>query len=312
MTQKLVLAYDLGGTKVHAGIVNERGKICREVRALIHVERGRDAVLRELTEIGRALLKEFPKAKRVGLASAGPLDIQKGVLLDPTNYLTDGKGWGQVPIVKSLSKGLNRPVLLENDAAAALLAEHWMGVLKKKKNVMILTLGTGMGVGVLSNGVLERSGRMLHPEAGHLIIRADDETAPCGCGNLGCAEAFLSGKNFTQRVRKLTKQAEITTEEICDEARRGNPKYLSFFDEYARLFAISLNNWIRLYAPEVVALTGSFAQASDLFLPRAEETLEKLLSRLRDGVDMLPQIRLSTLDNRAGLLGAAHVALFRR
>jgi glucokinase len=240
------------------------------------------------------------------------LDVDKGLLLDPTNYVTDGKGWGVVPITRLLSKGLKRPVLLENDAAAAILAESWLGTAKRVKNSMILTLGTGVGVGVISNGKLERSGRGLHPEGGHLIIGAGDTSAPCGCGNYGCIEAYLSGHGFTQRVRTKLRDSSLTSEQIADRARAGQAEYRAFFVEYARLLAVSLHNYIRLYAPEVVALTGSFAKTADLFLSETEKQLIPLLQRLRVGVDMMPKLTVSTLDNRAGLLGAAHVALFRR
>ncbi|MGZ3709324.1 MAG: ROK family protein, partial [Bdellovibrionota bacterium] len=188
-----VLAYDLGGTKVAVGVVNRRGKVLDEIRVPVIIEEGKAAVLKQLGDLGLELLKRHREIRRVGVASAGPLDPEKGVLLDPTNFTSSKGSWGKVPLANILSKRLKRPVTMANDAAAAILAEHWIGVAKGYDNAMILTLGTGLGTGMILNGELVRAGRGLHPEAGHLILKDGDETAPCGCGNLGCAEGYLSG-----------------------------------------------------------------------------------------------------------------------
>jgi glucokinase len=289
--------------------VNDRGKVLREIRAPIYVERGKQAVLRQIIDTGKQLLDEFPKAKRFAMASAGPLDVTQGVLLDPTNYLADGKGWGQVPIVRILEKALKRKGALENDAAAAALAEAWIGAAKKQKNSLIMTLGTGIGVGVIAEGKLVRAGRGLHPEGGHLTLRALDETAPCGCGNYGCIEAYLSGKNFTQRVQKQLGDPSLTAERVADYARARDARFMPAFAEYSSLLAAALHSYVRIYAPELIVFTGSFAAAHDLFLSDTRRHLEEMLKRLRDGVDMMPKLAISSLDNRAGLIGAAHVAL---
>ena len=311
MAQKIVLGYDLGGTKVAVGVVDGRGKILREVREPVQIEKGKAVVIRQLIDIGKRLIREYPKVRAVGIASAGPLDFEKGHLLDPTNFVANGKGWGKVPITRLLRAGLKRPVYLDNDAAAAMLAERWIGVARGKKNSLILTLGTGVGVGAIANGELVRAGRMLHPEASHLMLRADDPTAPCGCGNFGCMEAFLSGRNFTRRMSALLAIPDLTGEKLVELAREGHPGVLAGFSEYSRLLAISINCFVRMYSPEVVVFTGSFAAAHGYFLPATEAHLETLLARLRVGIDMMPKLKLSKLNNRAGIVGAAYIAMHR-
>src|SRR6185437_6397451 len=240
---------------------------------------------------------------------ATPLDPVKGVLLDPTNFASNGETWGKVPLAQILSKHLKIPVTLENDAAASVLAEHWMGAGKNKKNVMVLTLGTGLGTGMIVNGKLVRARGGLHPEAGHIIIHQGDQSAPCGCGNLGCAEAFLSGRGFTRRNRPRFANPELTAIDIANLARRRDPRALAAFEEYAGYMAVAIHNYAVIYAPEVVALTGSFAATADLFLDSTREHLEKLLARRRIGFDLMPQLKISKLGNQAGLIGGAFVAI---
>lgn len=304
-----VLAYDLGGTKVAVGVVDSRGKVLEEQRVPIVLNEGREAVFEQLAALGRALLKRYPEIKRAGIASTGPLDAKRGLLLNPNNLSGPDGNWGVVPLSRILQKKLRIPVTLENDAAAAMLAEAWIGRARKRANAMILTLGTGLGTAIISDGKLVQARRGLNPEAGHIIIRQGDDSAPCACGNLGCSDAFLSGRSFTRRARPRFANAELMAADIAELARNRDPRALAAFEEYAELMAIAINNYVTIYAPELIVLTGSFAAASDLFLPSTRHHLEKFLARRRAGIDLMPEIAISTLDNRAGLIGGAYVAL---
>ncbi len=325
-----VLSYDIGGTKVHAAVVDEQARVLDEIRVAVDFSHGREDVFRQWIDAGRTLLLRHPEVSRVGVASAGPLDPARGLLLDPTNFASaSGETWGVVPISKPLSEGLNGlAVVLENDAAAAVLAEHWVGAARGVEDCMIITLGTGVGTGMMVGGRLVRAGRGLHTEGGHVILRAGDESAPCGCGNLGCVEAYLSGRGFERRAAaRLGSGGEasarsgagasgdavsfptISGAELARRAREGDATVRAFFDEYADLLAVAVHNFVVLYAPQVVVLAGSFANASDLFLDRARSRLEELLVRRRHGVDFMPALVVSSLENRAGVLGGAYVAL---
>ena len=306
-----VLSYDLGGTKVAVGVISAKGKILVETRENVRIEDGKQAVIDQLVHLGEKFLKEFPKIKKIGMASAGPLDPLKGVLLDPTNFTSRHGSWGRVPLATILTKRLKRQVYLENDAAAAMLAERWIGAAKKHNNAMILTLGTGLGTGIICNGELVRTGQYLHPEAGHLIIHHGDQSAPCGCGNLGCAEAYLSGRGFTRRARMRFANPALTGKDIADLTRNGDPRGLAAFEEYAELMAITLHNYCVIYAPEIIVFTGSFANTADLFLQSTQNHLERYLLRRRVGIDLMPKLTTSALDNNAGLIGGAYVAFNR-
>jgi glucokinase len=310
---KKVLAYDLGGTKVAVGVVSAKGDIIEERREPIRLKAGKTAVIRQLSDYGREYLKKYPEIRLAGVASAGPLHPERGSLLDPTNFGKGAKRWGEVPLAHLMEKKLGIPVALENDAAAAMLAEHWIGAARTSRNAMILTLGTGLGTGIIANGKLVRAGRGLHTEAGHIILKANDPTAKCGCGNLGCAEAYLSGNGFARWVKEnrwiKSGTSPLEAREIADLARRGHVGARHAFHEMAELLAVAIHNYVVVFCPEVIVLTGSFAAASDVFLPHAKKRTAQLLKRRREGIDLLPEIRLSALDNRAGLLGGAWIAL---
>ncbi|MCC7442043.1 MAG: ROK family protein [Bdellovibrionales bacterium] len=309
---RVALAYDLGGTKVEAALVRDDGKVMKSERLPVRVDAGPSGLVAQMAELGRALLAlpEGRRVRAVGLASAGPLDPRAGVLFDPTNLFTAGKGWGKVPIARLLSAKLKLPVTLENDAAAAILAEKWKGAARRAQNAVMLTLGTGLGVGVICDGALVRAGRGLHPEGGHVLLKYGDASAPCACGTLGCAEAFLSGAAFGRRAVQVHQVSGARdSAEITARAREKDPASLAAFAEYAELLAAAIQTYVVLYSPELIVLAGSFAQAADLFLPQMQPHLKRRLSRRRVGVDLLPRVEVSRLHNHAGVLGGAFVAL---
>lgn len=305
----LVLAYDLGGTKVAVGVVDSSGKILAFHREAAFIKQGKKATLDQLVRLGKEMIRRYPSVLSVGVASAGPLDPVAGDLLDPTNFSGPDGHWGRVPLAKILAKGLRKKVVLENDAAAAILAEVWKGLAKGKRNAMVLTLGTGLGTAAIANGELVRGGRNQHTEGGHLVIRAGDASAPCGCGQLGCAEAYLSGRSFAHRARAKLENGVIDAPQIAARAREGDAAALKLFEEYAENLAIALHNYVVIFYPEIVVFTGSFAAAHDLFLEKTAKKLGKLLARRNTVMNLQPKLVVSKLENQAGLLGGAYVAL---
>lgn len=303
---KKVIGIDLGGTKVHAAMVNSAGKIVAEKRVPTDLAGGWPGLKKQLIALCKELTKENGKAVAVGIGSAGPLHAPSGKLLDPTNF-----GWpaAVIPIARQLQTALKIPVRLENDAAAAVLAEHWKG--GAGNDCVVITLGTGLGVGVIIDGKLLRGSRGLHPEAGHVILRSGDRSALCGCGNYGCSEALLSGVNFGKRAAAALNMPGITAKQVAELAKNGNLKARALFSEYADLLAAYFLNMITLFYPKKIVLTGSFAEAHPLFLPEAGEKLRQLLERRLQTMPIYPEIRLSRLGNRAGVLGAAFIALHK-
>jgi predicted NBD/HSP70 family sugar kinase len=145
-----------------------------------------------------------------------------------------------------------------------------------------------------------------------LLLRPGDASAPCGCGNLGCAEAFLSGKNFGQRASRLLGEPDLSGAELAERAAHGDKKVLALFAEYSELLADYLHNLVVLYYPERVIFSGSFAEAHRHFLPLAEIRLKELIQRRLRTLPLLPELRCTRLGPAAGVLGAAYVAMHSR
>ncbi len=301
----LYLCFDLGGTKLRAALINSRGQIKAFTTATVNQKAG----LPGLLELFKELEQQLPKLKykAVAVASAGPLHPEKGLLLDPTNFFTTKKSWGVVPLAAHLKKLFKKPVILENDAAAAVLGEMWKGGHGKKKNIVAMTLGTGVGVGVITNGQLVRAGRGLHPEGGHIPINSEDHDYPCGCGAYGCIEAYLAGTHFAKRMSARVGRS-LTGKEAVALAEEGDLQIQASFKEYGRHLAQAVRSLCVLFAPEVVVLSGGFSHASSLFLPETKKVLPSMLERYREGIDLLPEVKVSKLLNDAGILGVAFIA----
>lgn len=298
MDPKHVLAVDLGGTKVRVARVDRSGKIKATLQEKSDFSQGPKGLLTQLVKLLTEVAGgESPEA--VGIGSAGPLDPARGLLLSPTNFRTKGKPWGVVRLAEALEDALTVPVVLENDAAAAALGEAWAGASKKYDNSLVMTLGTGLGVGVIANGQLLRAGRGLHPEAGHIFLHAGDREALCGCGNYGCAEAYLSGAHFEKRSAKKAKQPR---------GARAIRDGRGIEDDYARHLALAIHTYVVCFAPEVVVVTGGFAKTASKYFTKVKKELASLLERRRVGVDLMPKLVLSKLGENAVILGAAGIA----
>jgi glucokinase len=300
-----ILCFDLGGTKLACSLVDGRGNSRLYNRTNIVMAKGFEGMLQSFREVSRECLKANKNVLGVAVSSAGPLDPSSGVLLDPTNFLTNGKSWGILPLKDRLQELFERPVIVENDAACAVLAEVWRGQARGFKNAMVLTLGTGLGVGVFANGALVRAGRGLHPEGGHLALNAWSKHHRCACGARGCAESYLAGSHFAREVGKAIGLPRLTGEDLVNMAVNKDPRVQEWMKTYARRLAQAIRMFSMIYAPEVIVLTGGFAGAAPHFLPTTKKLLVALFRRYTKGVNMLPVVKISKFKDEAGVIGAA-------
>lgn len=295
-----VLAIDIGGSKIAMALVDHKAVITQIKREPTNTLLGPQGLIDQLIR----MVSSFSGYSVISIGSAGPLDPLQGTLLDPTNFFTDGRSWGQVELVEPLRAHFNCNVILDNDAAVCALAEVVWGAGRDCENFMVVTLGTGVGVGVISNGQLVRSGRNLHPEASHIPLNRWDLEAICGCGWRGCIESYLSGVNFAKRLSARMGKT-LTGEDVLRLAKSQDPQVLKAFDDYAAWFAESVASWVVVFSPEKVILGGGFADAEPYFLEKSNAILKELLDRRRVGIDLLPQVLVSTLKENLGVLGAA-------
>ena len=307
MSSKLALTFDIGGTKIAAAVIHEDGSIVERHQRSTVTNQGPEQLIEDIIQTGRELTSDHTIAC-IGISSAGPLDPLGGCLINPTNMKTNNKSWGSVQLAGPIQAAFKVPTVLENDAAAAVVGERWKGLHSGAGSIVIMTLGTGVGVGAIVDGKLQRNRKGFHPEVSHISLNPFDESAPCGCGNLGCMEAYLSGVNFPKWYSVNQNKKLMTGKQMVERAQGGDAEVLEAFEKYAELMALAIHHLCLIYSPEHVVFSGSFSAALPFFKDKSIQHLENLLKDRREGLDYLPSLERSQIPDDAGLLGAAKMA----
>ncbi len=196
-----VLAIDIGGTKLAAGIVDTEGRILARGEVPTLAAEGLEPVLGRIAGLGRDLLSRPEVADvsvhRVGVGCAGPVDLKAGIVFNPPNL----PGWTRVPLMDRLRHELDLPVVLENDANAAALGEFRYGAGRGARSIVYMTVSTGIGGGIILDGKIWHGLKDAAGEIGHMTVCPDGPV--CGCGNRGCLEAMSSGTSIARRAREM-------------------------------------------------------------------------------------------------------------
>lgn len=292
-----VLGIDLGGTNTKLGLVSSTGKILISDSVPTLVERGPTEWAERVKKTVVGWNKKF---SAVGIASPGPLETKTGTILLTPN-LREFEGFSMSKVFKKLFRV---PVLFENDANCAALAEFYFGSHKGEKNMVILTLGTGVGSGVISEGRLVRGVGGYASELGHMII---DQSGPkCFCGKIGCFEALVGARNTIKRYKDLTGEELTLAELFSDKVMNSNPRAKELFDKWVKGLSVGLANTANIFNPQTIILTGGVLESWN----KIEKPLNKLLSTMipKPVLD-LTHIEASQLGKYFGVLGAATLVL---
>ena len=313
----LAAGVDLGGTNVRAGLVTAKGELLVRESVPTRAEEGPEAVIGRMAELvkktaaGRG--KGVEDLAAVGLGSPGPLDSKRGVV----HFTPNLPGWKDVPVARILSEKLSRPVFLENDANSAAWGEFWMGAGKGCRDMVIFTLGTGVGGGVILRGELHRGVDEMAGHLGHIII--DPEGPRCGCGSRGCLEVFASATAVARRMREAIQRGarsplgsfppeRVDARAVFEAARDGCPVARRIMEETGRYLGIALATVVNILDPQVAVYSGGLSRAGEmLFSPLEEELRERALKPGAERVKIVP----AELGDDAGVIGAAGCALKR-
>lgn len=293
-------AIDIGGTKIAVGIVDENGVLLsRKEASSQSVEAYSDGV-GAITDMLRESTRETGvDITGIGIGATGPVDPVTGRFGD-LDFLPQ---WSGESLVDDLEKSFNIPVALENDADAAALAEAGWGAGRSKSRLIYVTIGTGIGGGIILDGQLYRGVDGAHPEIGHQVI----ETAgpPCSCGLNGCWEALAAGPAMVRWMEsqpEYSGRGELTAKRICELARAGDALALRAAERESFYLGIGLANLVNLFTPDSVILSGSVMKSADLFLDGARKVM-------RQGCRFVPlekaDLKLASLGEDANLIGAA-------
>jgi glucokinase len=299
-----VLAIDIGGTKLAAGVVRDDGVQLSRGRSPTDVAQGPDAAMERLVTLCRQVVADarisLDDIAAVGVGCGGPLDTKRGVTLAPPNL----PGWDEYPLVRKLESALGRPVQLDNDANAAALGEHRFGAGRGFEHLVYFTISTGIGGGVILGNRLYRGANGNAAELGHIQVKYDGW--PCACGGQGCIEAFASGTNIARRAREKTGRADVTTQDVVSAARAKEPWALEVWDDTVQVLSAGIASAINAFNPQRVILGGGVTAAGDLlFEPVRRLALSRAMKPLAKGVDIVH----AQLADQVGVMGAAAVAL---
>src|SRR3954468_9134243 len=297
-----VLGLDIGGTKLAAGVVDEEGVVHSFVVAPSRAEEGPERTLDRLFELAwRAVAEsgvEWEQIRAVGIGCGGPLDAERGVLIAPPHL----PGWRNVPVNALARRVFRRPITLENDATAAAAAEHRWGAGAAVRNMVYLTISTGVGGGVVIDGSLYRGSMGNGGELGHVTI--DWHGRPCrGCGRRGCLEAYVSGTSITERTQEAGLE-NTGADEVAAGARAGDPIATAVWDETIEALACGLTSIVNLFEPELVVLGGGVSRSGEQLIgPAREGVRASTMKPAGEGADIVA----SAFGDHVGVAGAAAI-----
>ncbi|MBC3795590.1 ROK family protein [Acetobacterium tundrae] len=303
------IGIDLGGTTIKGGIVNSQGKILLERFIKTESHRGYSKLLNDLLTLIKELLSYAPDEQLIGIGIPGILSWDGAIVVSCPNLR-----WKNVTLKKDLEARLTQEVNLVNDATAAGIAEAAFGSTLGKTSSMMITLGTGVGGGLILNGRIISGAHGVATEVGHMLMEKNFYS--CGCGKNGCLETFASA---TALIRYCKMQMEhgvessLTTEKmldgkiIIDAAKAGDPLALEAVNRLARYLGWAIANISDIVDPEIYAIGGGLSYAGNFLL---EKIRMETLKRLTYPQNAVPEIVLATFRNEAGIIGAANLKRF--
>jgi glucokinase len=315
--QRYIVGVDLGGTNIVVGAMTADGSAQYAMHTVpTRAELGADAVVERIVQLAERVIAEtmatagVPRSAflGVGIGSPGPLDREKGLVI-----FTPNLGWRDFPLRDRVAEGLDLPATLDNDANCATLGEWWIGAAKGAKHVVGLTIGTGIGGGLILNGMLYHGVSDVAGELGHITI--DSTGRKCGCGNYGCLEAYASGPAIAQRAREALQGGEssimpslvdgdlsrITAATVFGAAHQGDELAGHVVRDTAKFLGIGVANFLNIFNPEVVVIAGGVTQAGEaLFEPLRAEVRRRAFAPAVDACRIVP----GALHGNAGVVGA--------
>jgi glucokinase len=294
------IGVDLGGTNLRAAAVSRTGKIVHRIEGRTDLIAGRDAVISDMVESINALKAQCgtDTLAGVGIGVPGFILMEKGIIAG-SNNLPEFEGF---PVRDEIERRLGAPIFLENDANAAALGEKWVGAGRQVNDLVLLTLGTGIGGGIISGGHVVHGYVGMAGEVGHITVVPNGN--PCGCGNYGCLEKHASATAITSMASLLQIGDNLTAKEVYDLAAAGNEKARMIFRTMGTSLGIALATLINIFNFPLYLLGGGVLPSWDEFAPSMFAAIEMRSFTYRN---TKTRIEKAVLGNEAGLIGAAYL-----
>ena len=309
----MYIGVDLGGTNIGVGLVDEKGKIVYKGEIPTGVGRPFEEIIGDMAKLIQDVIEESDykqeDLKAIGIGSTGLPDNKKGTIVLASNL-----GWENAPIRDELHKYFDLPIHLDNDGNTAGLAEAVAGACQGAENSITITLGTGIGAGIIINGKPYSGAHSVGAELGHLIIHVDG--IQCTCGNKGCWERYASATALISEGKKAAKNHSdsliyqlvdrnldrITAKTVIDAAKKGDVTALKLFDNYIYYLAMGIITIINSFDPAIIAIGGGVAGAGDFLFDALKK---KVKEHIFYKEAPYAEITQAVLGNDAGIIGAA-------
>ena len=302
------IGIDIGGTNIKTGVVSEKGEIISETGVPTGAHRPQNIVFEDIAQTVKEAVEkskiEMREIRAIGMGSPGMMDYETGSVIYNNNL-----GWKDFHISEMMSERFGIPARIENDADAAALGEVIAGSAKGARSAIIITLGTGVGAGIVIEGKIYRGS-----EFGHMVIK--DGGRPCKCGRKGCFESYCSATGVVAMTKEaiaenpdglLAKTAELEGEvsgrTMFDAADKGDTVAIKLVDEYIEYLACGIANLVNGLNPEIISLSGGIANRGEkLLVPLRKKVMSEIYEGIRPNAS---KIVCCTLGYKAGLIGAA-------
>jgi glucokinase len=308
------IGIDVGGTKVLGGVVDEGGQVLKTARRDTPREGGQ-ALTQSIADVAKELMAEFT-IDSVGVSAAGFVSSDRKTMLATPNIA----GWNGVDLDSQLTQLIGLPVVIENDANSAAWGEAKFGAGRGKEHMLMLTVGTGIGGGIVVNGKLSRGAFGIAAEIGHIRVVPDGHL--CGCGARGCFEQYASGNALLRHAREAISASPdfarnllsrgdgtidgLTGKAITEAAREGDSVALAAFNTTGQWLGAGIASLSVVLDPQCVVIGGGVIDAGDILLTPTRDALNRNMPFA--GKHPYPEIIAAELGNEAGLVGVADLA----
>ncbi|MBO5385907.1 ROK family protein [bacterium] len=307
------IGIDVGGTNVKIALVDGEGKIIYSNSVPTYAQMGYEYTVNNIKQAIKDLMKETNTEAKdiqgIGFDFPGQVDCKTGVVKNAPNI----PGWVNVPIAQMIEDEFHIPTRIDNDVRCAALGELKFGAGRGCENFVCITVGTGIGSGLVINGKVVRGAANAAGEIGHIKLQMEDGPL-CGCGDSGCLEAFASGPSIvamaqeylkggkSAKFRELAGDGEITPYIVAKAAEAGDPVAKRIFEKMGYYIGMGLTSVINLLNPEKIIIGGGVAECGDLLLDPIRRTInDRAMKVQREAVEIVP----AELGNSAGVIGAS-------
>lgn len=297
-----MLGIDIGGTNLRGAIVDESGNILKRNTCPSKAKEGIETVIKNLTQFTELFKKHSPDL--IGIGVPGIIDKKSGLLTQAPNI----KGVHNYPLLNTLKEILDIPFILENDASATAVGENWFGAGKTINSMVMLTLGTGLGGGIIINNKLWNGEDGMAGEVGHIIVNPNGPA--CNCGSSGCIESYVSREALRKNVLVNSELSNLLAQTHKDDipealmkvAKDGNEQAILIWKKFGRWLGVGITSIINLLNIRMIVIGGGISNAWELFIEEAEAELQK--RGLKGPVERV-EIKKASLGDDAGIVGMA-------